>query len=228
MNPRQQEQDTLYSSPTIMIIMSHGLVIKQRLEKQEINTIPTWKAVIQRSRTKYKRIKQKWILQKGTMTTWAVPVFCTTVSAHSTHTSSSTHWPVRVPHWMLWWGGYYWCFVSGRSRVHIFLQNLAVVSKGFHGLPQSLQTNARLVPQIGPQMLPSISFWIRYSLIIQKFYNVQSDLLKVLLNKWHIHNCIYCNKFLLPAKHVRHCMSFSFVRCFAAVILLLKITACAL
>jgi hypothetical protein len=46
-----------------------------------------------------------------------------------------------------WWSsGYYSCFVFGRSRVQISVQRPIILTEFFRAFPQSLQTNAVVVP----------------------------------------------------------------------------------
>lgn len=67
-------------------------------------------------------------------------------------------------------------------------RRLVILAKAFLcGFPQPLEATTRIVLQIMPQPLPSKSFPIHYSVIIQSF-DIQSELLKVFLNKPRMQN----------------------------------------
>jgi hypothetical protein len=65
---------------------------------------------------------------------------------------------------------------------------LAILTDVSHDFPQSLQADARIVPQIRQLSLPSTFFPIHYSLIILPFDAIQLELLTALLNKPQINN----------------------------------------
>jgi hypothetical protein len=57
-----------------------------------------------------------------------------------------------------WPGCKHCCFVFGRSRVLTSVRRSAILTEVYHRLPQSLQANAGILPQIRPRLFPSKSF----------------------------------------------------------------------
>lgn len=63
---------------------------------------------------------------------------------HHHQTSQSSRW--------------YSCFIFRRSCIQVSVQRLVTLTEAFHGFSQTFKTNARILLQIRPWLLPSISF----------------------------------------------------------------------
>jgi hypothetical protein len=70
-----------------------------------------------------------------------------------------------------------------RCPVRISTRTPDILTESFRGFPQSLQPNARTVPQIRPRPPTSTSLLIHYLLIFMPLDAIKSELLTVSLNR---------------------------------------------
>jgi hypothetical protein len=82
---------------------------------------------------------------------------------------------------------YYPNLLSGNTII-VSVRTLIILTGVFHGLPQFLQANVRMITQTGPQLIPSSSFQIHYSLIIQSLIAVQSESFTITLSELVMRN----------------------------------------
>jgi hypothetical protein len=59
---------------------------------------------------------------------------------------------------------------------------LTILTDIFCDSSWSLQANAKVVPEDRPRLLPSIFFFIHYSLVIKSFSAIESEILTALFN----------------------------------------------
>jgi hypothetical protein len=76
--------------------------------------------------------------------------------------------------------------VCSGIQIQISAWRPAMLTEVYSGFTQFLQANARAVPEIRPQLLPSMSFTINYSPVIFLLDITWSELPKVTLNKCQI------------------------------------------
>jgi hypothetical protein len=69
----------------------------------------------------------------------------------------------RTKQWISHSSGHRFCFVFGRSKVHIQAQRPAILIELFRCFLQSLQTSAEAIPQISRLSLPFACLTIHYS-----------------------------------------------------------------